>query len=101
MPPNNRDHSFEFPRASLVSTKQFSFFFRPFPAVELKFKNGKSYPFFYIRESLLNQENPTLRYTDALPWQELESAVKDYNAAVALAKKQAASYNAAPGAAHN
>jgi serine/threonine protein kinase len=101
MPPNNRDHSFELPSASLVSTKQWSFLFKPFPAVELKFKNGKSYPFFYIRESLLNQPNPTLRYSDALPWQDLERAVKDYDAALALAKKQAAANSATPSAAHN
>lgn len=100
-PPNNRDHSFELPSASLVSTKQWSFLFKPFPAVELKFKNGKSYPFFYIRESLLNQPNPTLRYSDALPWQDLERAVKDYDAALALAKKQAAANSASPNAAHN
>ncbi|HZP01805.1 MAG TPA: hypothetical protein VFD30_16070, partial [Terriglobia bacterium] len=94
-------HSFELPSASLVSTKQWSFLLKPFPAVELKFKNGKSYPFFYIRESLLNQPNPTLRYSDALPWQDLERAVKDYDAALALAKKQAAANSASPGAAHN
>lgn len=100
-PDSNADHSFEFPSGSLVSTKQWSFLFKPFPAVELKFKNGKGYPFFYIRESLLSQENPTLRYADALPWQDLERAVKDYSAAVALAKKQATFYSPVPTGARN
>lgn len=78
-PEKDRDHGFSYPRSSITEARQWKFMASRLPEAEFKFEGGKTYHFFRIRESLVEEPSRRLRWEDVRTWQPLVEAATHFN----------------------
>ena len=78
-PDSDREHGFSFPRSSVTEARQWKLMASRLPEAEFKFLGGKTYHFFRIRESLVDEPNPKFRMEDGRTWQPLVEAATRFN----------------------
>jgi hypothetical protein len=89
-PPKNRDHGFAYPRSSLTAAGQWSFMGTAMPEAEFKFIGGRTYHFFHVRESVVEEAQAKLAWEDLLPWQVLVQAATRFDDVLAQAQRNLA-----------
>jgi len=87
-PEKDKGHSFERPRSQLTVAKQWTFMGKGLPEAEFKFAGGGTYHFFHIRKELV-QSGGKLDWGSVLAYQDLISAVNDFETIVAGLEMQA------------
>lgn len=90
-PATDSDHGFRYPRSTVTEARQWKFMGSSMPEVEFKFSSGKTYHFFRVRESLLEQPSLTsksLKWEDIRSWEPLAQAVEDFDATVRMAEER-------------
>src|SRR5579859_7418991 len=88
-PITDRTHEFRYPFATLTEARQWKLLGSAKPAAELKFSRGKTYHFFRIPESLLEDadlEHHKLNADDMLSWQPIVQAAEDFDETVRMAE---------------
>jgi hypothetical protein len=78
-PDSDREHAFSYPRSSITEARQWKVLGSRIPQAEFKFPDGKTYHFFRIRESMLEEPSPRLRWEDVRTWQPLVEAATHFN----------------------
>jgi len=78
-PESDREHGFSYPRSSITEARQWKVMASRLPEAEFKFLGGKTYHFFRIRESLVDEPSPKFRWEDARTWQPLVEAATHFN----------------------
>jgi hypothetical protein len=90
-PASDHDHAFRYSRATLADARQWRFMGTAMPEVEFKFTNGKTYHFFRIRQSYLDQPNlgsSKFRWEDVLSWEPLAQAATNFDEMVRVAEER-------------
>jgi len=103
-PTADATHEFRYPLATLAEARQWKFLGATKPEAELKFSQGKTYHFFRIPESLLEDpdlEHHKLKADDMLSWEPIVQAAENFDETVRLAEHRQASPAAAAGAARS
>jgi hypothetical protein len=88
-PESDHTHEFRYPLATLTDARQWKFLGATKPEAELKFSQGKTYHFFRISESLLDDpdlEHHKLKADDMLSWQPIVQAAENFDETVRLAE---------------
>ena len=88
-PITDRTHEFRYPFATLTEARHWKLLGSAKPAAELKFSQGKTYHFFRIPESLLEDadlEHHKLIADDMLSWQPIVQAAEDFDETVRMAE---------------
>jgi hypothetical protein len=100
-PAEDREHGFQYSRASLTEARQWRVLGSSMPEVEFKFANGKTYHFFRVRETLVDEPGVKLRWEDVRTWQPLAQAALHFDQVLLLAQRRAAARGSAapPGSA--
>ena len=89
-PEKDRDHSFNYPRQSLVEARQWRFMRSTMPEVEYKFSGGGTYHFFRIRESMFTNPSQKFTWDDVLTWEPLSRAALEFDQILAMAQARQA-----------
>jgi len=78
-PDSDREHGFSYPRSSITEARQWKVMASRLPEAEFKFLGGKTYHFFRIRESMVDEPSPKFRWEDVRTWQPLVEAATHFN----------------------
>ncbi len=92
-PAADRDHAFREPRSTVTEARQWRFMGSSMPEVEFKFSRGRTYHFFRLRESLLeepNLESKKFKWEDVRSWEPLVQAVENFDAMALVAEQRQA-----------
>jgi len=88
-PAKDLGHAFEFPRTALTVARQWTLIGTSLPEAELKFaaagrmRSGGTYHFFHLDPSLPENPGAKFEWQNARDWQEIVSAVREFDSVVA------------------
>jgi hypothetical protein len=94
-PDSDREHGFSYPRSSITEARQWRFMRSSLPEAEFKFLGGKTYHFFRIRESMVEEPSPKFRWEDVRTWQPLVEAAEHFNEVLSSAQQRLGAQKAA------
>jgi len=101
-PEKDKGHAFEYPRADLVTARQWTIMGSAMPEAEYKFKDGRVFHFFRVRRKLAENEAEKMTWENVLPYEVLLEAATNFPAVLAQAQADnglvAGGANAAPAA---
>ena len=88
-PAKDLGHAFEFPRSALTVARQWTLLATALPEAELKFsaagrmRSGGTYHFFHVDPSLPENPGAKFEWQNARDWQEIVSAVREFESVAA------------------